>query len=203
MTNTMSADEKINDLFIALTERYGAYELADGQSMSRIADSWAASIGCYSMASINLALNLWMRTDKKGVWPEQGQRLEMLRSSGCYPEKDDTTPAEWRQAELNGGIWYCHMLFNRALPDGWTRMDVSACIDAMLKRFHYDSAKSNAHTRLLARAWKAGAMTDEAWALHSTAWFASAKERTRRYHDDIARLGARRVHEALAAGRAA
>ncbi len=202
MTTQLAPEDKINDLFIALTERYGAYELAQGQSMDRIGDSWAASVGRYPMKDITMALGQWVRSSKKAVWPEEGQMLELLRSFS-RPEQDDATPEEWRQAEMNGGIWYCHMLFRHALPDGWTRMDVSACIDAMLKRFHYASAKSNAHTRLLARAWKAGAMTDEVWGLHASAWFANAKERTRRYHDDIAQYGIRRVHERLASGRAA
>ncbi|WP_342150263.1 hypothetical protein [Methylorubrum sp. SB2] len=200
MTAPMSSEEKINDLFIALTERYGALELKPGQQLAVVAESWAASVGQYGMRDISMVLSVWVRTSKFARWPQEAEVLELLRQNGCERERDqrDATPEEWRHAELNGGIWYCHQLFREPLRDGWLRMDVSACIDAMLKRFHSSKAP-NTHTRLLARAWKAGAMQPAAWDLHCADWFAKAKDRTRKYYADIARIGARKVHADMAA----
>ncbi|MGX7703828.1 hypothetical protein [Methylobacterium sp. Gmos1] len=199
----MTPLDKINDLFIALTERYGAFELKPGQQLDRIADSWCASVGAYSMKDINLALATWVRTSKFARWPEEGQMLELLRQCGCEPERDDTTPAEWKEAETNGGVWYAHTLLKAPMPDGWTRLDVSACIDAMLQRFHYKTAKSNAHSRLLARAWKAGAMQPAAWDLHCARWYAEHREKLRKHQEEVQRVGVRRAYEHLASRRAA
>lgn len=178
----MTPQEKIARLFQELTMRYGVPEVREGQSRKAVSESWAMSVGRYSMNDIMAALRMWSQQTKYAKWPEEGQFLELLRSFMAAPDKSASEPAtlSMQEAEKAAGAWYRNEIIGRHAGSGWYPHTFEECLVGMLQRRKL-AFKPETFAQMLTRAFLEGVLPAQ-WKAYKAAWIENAQVRTKEWH---------------------
>ncbi|TPM41395.1 hypothetical protein [Mesorhizobium sp. B2-3-4] len=192
-----TADQKISALFKALTGRFGALELKDGQNMTFVERSWQNSVGAFSWKDIQTAMRILFASWKWQRWPSEGEFMEQLRELGCRPAGAafaDRRPEGIKQAERDADIWY-RGLMGKPLPAGaWPCGWADVVLDLIGSGLVENRRKT--FGQLLTQAWLDGVVPN-CFEAKAARYFATANERKAEY---LAAIGAH-GHAAVNLGR--
>lgn len=106
--------QDVKSIFAALTKRFGAREMKEGQDILAIEQGWVRCLGGFRASDVQRAVQVWCDVARYTRWPEAGEILEDLKTRGVKPEGwgKDNRPAYVKEANRQFADWHHGLLLD-------------------------------------------------------------------------------------------